>query len=146
MSWTNTRIKLDQRGSASVELTLIVPALVLMLGLIVAGGRVWFARTTVNEAAHSAARAASLAGSAAEAATVGRSAGNHSLSTGGLRCSSSSVTVNVGAFGVPVGTPGTITAAARCRVAFADLLLRGLPGSIELTAAGASALDTYRSR
>ncbi len=57
MSLTPTRIKPDERGSASVELTVMVPALVLMLGLIVAGGRVWFARTTVNEAAHSAARA-----------------------------------------------------------------------------------------
>ena len=146
MSPPARRTKPNQRGSASVELTVIVPALVLMLGLIVAGGRVWFARTTVNEAAHSAARAASLAGSAAEAATVGHSAGEHSLSTGGLRCTSTSVTVNVSAFHVPVGTPGTITAAARCRVAFADLLLPGLPGSIELTASGASALDTYRSR
>ena len=146
MRLTATRINPDERGSASVELTVMVPALVLMLGLIVAGGRVWFARTTVNEAAHSAARAGSLAGSAAEAATVGHSAGEHSLTTGGLRCTSTSVTVNVSAFAVPVGTPATITAATRCRVAFADLLLPGLPGSIELTATGASALDTYRSR
>jgi Flp pilus assembly protein TadG len=146
MNLSLKRVKPNQRGSASVELTVMVPALVLMLGLIVAGGRVWFARTTVNEAAHSAARAASLAGSAAEAATAGRSAGEQSLSTGGLRCTATNVTVNVSAFGNPVGTPGTITAAARCHVAFADLLLSGLPGSIELTANGASALDTYRSR
>ena len=51
----------DQRGAAAVELTLLVPALLLTLGLLVAGGRPWFARTTVNEAAQTAARAASLA-------------------------------------------------------------------------------------
>ena len=132
MSWLTTRT--NQRGSASVELTVLVPALVLILGLIVAGGRLWFARTTVNEAAQSAARAASLARSAAEAATAGREAGEQSLATAGLRCASTGVTVNVGAFGVPVGTPATVTAATRCRVTFTDLLLPGMPGSIELTA------------
>ncbi len=57
----------DQRGSAAVEITVLVPALLLTLGLVVAGGRVWFARTTVIEAAYAAARAASLARSAGEA-------------------------------------------------------------------------------
>ena len=67
----------DQRGAAAVELTLLVPALLLVLGLLVAGGRLWFARTTVNEAAQSAARAASLARSAGAATTASRDAGAH---------------------------------------------------------------------
>src|ERR671917_1014191 len=134
----------NQRGSASVEITMLIPALLLTLGLLIVGGRVWFARTTVNEAAHSAARAASLAGSASEAAAAGRSAGAQSLATGGLRCASTAVEVNTAAFGVPVGTPATVTSKVSCRVGFADLLLPGLPGSIDLEAAGASALDTYR--
>ena len=136
----------DQRGSAAVEITMLVPALLATLGLLIAGGRVWFARTTVNEAAHAAARAASLARSAGEAAAAGRSAGAQSLATGGLRCSSTTVEVNTAAFGVPVGTPATVTATVGCRVGFGDLLLPGLPGSIDLQATGASALDTYRSR
>ena len=129
-----------------VELTVLVPALLLILGLIIAGGRVWFARTTVNEAAHSAARAASLARSAAEAGsrrTVRRRAvaghrrpalrlhrrrGQHRR----LRRSRRHA--------------GHDHRQHRCRVAFADLLLPGMPGSIDLTATGASALDTYRSR
>ena len=125
---------------------MLVPALLLTLGLVVAGGRVWFARTTVNEAAHSAVRAASLARSAGEAGTAGRSAGEQSLATGGLRCASTTVQVDTAAFGVPVGTPATVTATVSCRIAFADLLLPGLPGAIDLDATGASALDTYRSR
>ena len=136
----------DQRGSATVEITMLVPALLLILGLLVAGGRVWFARTTVNEAAHAAARAASLARAAGEAGLAGRSAGAQSLATGGLRCSSTTVDVNTTAFGVPVGTPATVTSTVRCRVGFTDLLLPGLAGSIELQATGTSALDTYRSR
>ena len=133
-------------GSAAVEITMLVPALLLTLGLVVAGGRVWFARTTVHEAAFTAARAASLARSAGEAATAGLSAGAQSLTTGGLRCISTAVQVDTAAFGVPVGTPATVTAGVRCRVGFSDLLLPGLPGSINLEATGASALDTYRSR
>jgi Flp pilus assembly protein TadG len=136
----------SQRGSAAVEITMLVPALLLTLGLLVVGGRVWFARTTVNEAAHAAARAASLSRAASEAAVDGRSAGAHSLATGGLRCTSTTVEVNTAAFGVPVGSPATVTARVSCSVGFGDLVLPGLPGSIDLQATAASALDTYRSR
>ena len=136
----------DQRGSAAVEITMLVPALLLTLGLIVVGGRVWFARTTVNESAHAAARAASLARTAGEARAEGQSVGEQSLATGGLRCTTTTVEVNPAAFEVPVGTPATVTSKVTCRVGFTDLLLPGLPGSIELQATGASALDTYRSR
>ena len=125
---------------------MLVPALLLTLGLVVVGGRVWFARTTVNESAHAAARAASLVRTADEAGAAGRSAGAQSLATGGLRCTSTTVEVNTAAFEVPVGTPATVTSTVTCRVGFTDLLLPGLPGSIELQATGASALDTYRSR
>ncbi|MFL6027791.1 MAG: TadE/TadG family type IV pilus assembly protein [Friedmanniella sp.] len=134
------------RGSATVELTLVVPALVLVLGLLVAGGRIWFARTTVTEAAQSAARAASLARAPGPAAADGQDAGRASLSTAGLRCASSSVEVRTAAFAVPVGTPATVRATVRCTVPLADILLPGLPGSLTLDGQGAAALDTYRSR
>ena len=141
-----TAIHRSERGSATVELAILIPALLLMLGLLAAGGRVLFARTTVTEAANSAARAASLARSAAEAATSGRSAAEQSLSTGGLRCGHAEIAINTAAFGVPVGTPATVTATVRCRVSFSDLLVPGISGSISLSASGASALDTYRGR
>jgi Flp pilus assembly protein TadG len=136
----------DQRGAAAVELTLLVPALLLMLGLLVAGGRLWFARTTVNEAAQTAARAASLARSADAAGKAGRDAGGQSLATAGLRCRTTSVSINTGAFGVPAGTPSTVTSTISCVVDFSDVLLPGWPGSTELTARGSAALDTYRGR
>lgn len=138
--------RLEERGSVTVELTLMIPALLLILGLSVAGGRLWFARTTVVEAAQTAARAASLARTAEEAGAQGRAAGHRSLSTAGLRCASSSVSVSTAAFTVPVGTPATVTSTLQCRVSFADLLLPVIPGSIQLTGNGSSALDTYRSR
>jgi Flp pilus assembly protein TadG len=136
----------SQRGSAAIELALLVPALVIALALMVAGGRLWFARTTVTEAAQSSARAASLSRSAAQASAAGRTAGQESLTTGGLDCRDQTVSVDVAAFALPVGQPATVTSTINCVVAFSDLLLPGMPGTIRLTAAGASALDTYRSR
>lgn len=135
-----------ERGSVTVELTLVVPALVLVLGLLVAGGRLWFARATVVEAAQSAARAASLARTAGAAGADGRAAGHASLSTAGLVCSGTSVQVETAAFAVPVGTPATVRSTVGCTVPLADVVLPGLPGSIRLTGNGAAALDTYRSR
>ena len=135
-----------ERGSVTVELTLVVPALVLVLGLLVAGGRLWFARATVVEAAQSAARAASLARTAGEAGADGRAAGQASLSTAGLVCSATSVQVETTAFAVPVGTPATVRSTVGCTVPLGDVVLPGLPGSIRLTGDGAAALDTYRSR
>ena len=136
----------DEVGSASVELALLVPALVLMLGLLVGGGRLWFARTTVSEAAYSAARAASLSRTAGQASSEGAAAARLSLSTSGLTCLDQAVSVDTGAFAVPVGQPATVTTRVTCSVPFADVLLPGMPGSIRLHSTGSSALDTYRSR
>ncbi len=135
-----------ERGSVTVELTLVVPALVLVLGLLVAGGRLWFARAAVIESAQSAARAASLARDAGSAASDGRDAGRASLSTAGLRCSAASVEVGTAAFAVPVGTPAVVRSIVTCSVPLGDVALPGLPGSIRLSGEGAAALDTYRSR
>lgn len=130
----------------AVEIALLAPALVLVLGLLVAGGRLWFARTTVVEAASTSARAASLARGPGEALVVGGDAGRSSMTTAGLRCATASVRVSTAAFAVPVGTPATVTSDVTCSVPFADVLLPGLPGSIELAGHGAAALDTYRAR
>lgn len=136
----------DQRGAASVELVILVPALVIVLGLLVAGGRLWFARASVVEASESAARAASLARSAGEAKAAGHRAAERVLATDGLTCGDDSVSVDASAFGVPVGTPATVRASVTCRVPFADLSIPGMPGSIVVRAEGAAALDTYRAR
>lgn len=130
----------------AVEIALLAPALVLVLGLLVAGGRLWFARTTVVEAAQTSARAASLARSPGSASAVGTDAGRESMSTAGLRCASSSVRVSTAAFAVPVGTPATVTSDVTCSVPFADVFLPGIPGSIDLAGRGSAALDTYRAR
>ncbi|WP_198671964.1 TadE/TadG family type IV pilus assembly protein, partial [Desertihabitans aurantiacus] len=39
------------RGAAAAELALVVPVLVMIIGLVVAGGRLWLARQAVEDAA-----------------------------------------------------------------------------------------------
>ena len=146
MIMSSPRTTANQRGAATVELTLLVPALLLVVGLLVAGGRLWFARTTVNEAAQTAARAATLARSADTAVSAARDAGSQSLATAGLQCRSTSVSINSAAFSVPAGTPSTVTSTVMCRVDFSDIFLPGWPGSVQLIGHGSAALDTYRSR
>ena len=136
----------NERGAASLELVVVIPGLVLLLGMMIAGGRLWFARTTVTEAAQTAARAGSLARSASQAVVDGRYAGQQSLSTRGLRCSERSIVVNATGFATPVGTPATVRSRITCRVPLADLLLPGTPGSVLITRDGSAALDTYRAR
>ena len=139
-------LRFDERGAVAAELAMAVPALLLVLSLLVAGGRLWFARTAVIEAANTAARAGSLARTGAEASASGHDAGEQSLTTTGLRCASRSVSMDTAAFSVPVGTPATVRSTVSCQVFLSDLLLPVVPGSVDLEAAGASALDTYRAR
>lgn len=136
----------DQRGAATVELALVAPALLLMLALLMAGGRLWYARTVVAEAGYAAARAGSLARTAAEAQRAATSAGRQSLATAGMDCRQVKINISTAGFRVPAGTPATVTATIRCTVPLNDVVLPGLPGRIELDATGAAALDTYRSR
>jgi hypothetical protein len=100
----------------------------------------------VIEAAHTSARAASLARTATQATADGQSAATASLSTAGLVCVDRSVVIGTAAYRVPVGTPATVTSTISCGVLFSDILLPGMPGSIALSGQGAAALDTYRGR
>lgn len=134
----------DERGSIAVELVILVPAVMMLLGLLIAGGRVWVARSELTDIAHDAARAASLAGNAAQARSYANQAvdgANHTTS-----CVAISVQVDGSGFARPVGSPATVRSHLTCRVRLSDLGLPGAPGSITIEGRGNSALDTYRER
>ena len=143
---SQTSAKRDECGAVAAELAVVITVLILMLGMVIAGGRLWFARTTVVEAAQTAARAASLERSAGRALAAGREAGARSMATAGLDCASSTISVDTAAFGVPVGVPGAISATVRCTVRLGDLGLPLIPGSTHLSGHASTALDTYRGR
>jgi Flp pilus assembly protein TadG len=129
-----------QRGSATVELVLAVPVLLLMLWFLVYCGRQADTRLRIQDAAHQAARAATLDRTAPTGAADARSTAATVLSDAGVTCRSLTVTTT--------GTlaPGsTVTVAVTCAVDLHDLALLQVPGSTRLTARFAAPVDLYRS-
>ena len=138
------RPRRNQRGSAAIEAVVAGPAVVLMILLVVFGGRVALAHQTVQRVAADAARAASLARTQTEA----RAAADTALRTGldqHLTCTNPTLDLDLTGFGTPAGTPASVTATLTCRVPTADLGLP-IPGQIAITATMTSPIDTYRER
>lgn len=134
------------RGSTSIELAIITPAVLAVFATAVIGGRVSLARQSIEASAFDVARTASLARTAGDAQATATSAARAILDAQGLSCASLTVSVSTGGFGVPVGQPATVTATVVCQTTFADVALPGLPGGATLSASFTSPLDTYRSR
>ncbi|SDY01248.1 TadE-like protein [Saccharopolyspora shandongensis] len=133
-------------GSASIELAILTPALLMLLALIVAGGRVVSADTAVEHAATAAARAASLARTPTAARTTALDTGARVLADQDLACTDIQLTTDTSGFG-RVGAPGIVTVTLRCAVALADLTsIPGLPVAVPLHAAFTSPVDPHRSR
>jgi Flp pilus assembly protein TadG len=131
-----------ERGSVSLELVVLTPGLLLVIGVLIYGGRLELAKQSVQSAASQAAREASIARTQPEANFTAI----RSLAEQGLNCVSSSVTVDTSGFASPAGTPATITAEVTCVVNLSDLAVPGVPGSQTVTATADSPLDTYRER
>jgi len=135
-----------ERGSVSVELALLAPALLLLLSFAVVAGRTQIAEGAVAEAARSAAREASLARDAATAAALAGAQAERTLATQDLRCEGTTVDVDTAGFQAPPGRPGDVTVSITCAVGMADLLAPGLPGSVTVEAVFTSPVDAYRER
>lgn len=136
----------NQRGSTTLELAIITPAVLGLGALILLGGRIAIAQQTVQAAASDAARSASIARTAGEAHGAARSAANDSLNNQGLNCAERTVVVDTSGFGRPLGVPATVTANITCRVSLGDLALPGLPGTIAVSGHAASPIDQFRER
>ena len=135
-----------ERGSVTVEMVLIAPALLALLMLTVLAGRVVLAGGTVEQVAAAGARAASLARSPAEATTAATDAVRRAVEEQHLQCQDVSVSVDTTGFRVPLGQPASVAVAVSCQVRLSDLTLPGLPGSRTLSDQAVSPLDPYRGR
>lgn len=136
----------DERGSATLEAVLVVPAFCLFLGLVIALGRIEVARQHVDAAAAEAARSGSLARDAASATSRATTAAQATLDSHQLDCQPARVEVDAAGFAVPVGTPASLKATVTCQVNLSDIALPGLPGSITITRQASSPLDVFRGR
>ena len=135
-----------QRGSVTLELTILGPALLMVLGMVIAAGRITISGGAVEAAASDAARQASIARDPAAASTQARAAATTTLAQQGLHCAALDVHVDTAGFAAPVGSPAQVSAQVSCTVALADLAVPGLPGTKTLRAQFASPLDRYRER
>jgi Flp pilus assembly protein TadG len=135
-----------QRGSVSLEVAVLGPALLVFLGVLIFAGRVAVAGQAVEQAAAEAARTASIARTQPDASTSATAAARDTLTQQGLDCTRIDVSVDTSGFGAPAGTPATVTATVACPLRLSDLAVPGLPGQRTVTASATSALDTYRER
>ncbi len=136
----------SDRGSATVELVVLAPALLAVLGLVIVAGRVSAAGGAVEQAAASAARAASIARDARAAQAGARSVAQDSLRDQGLTCRKLTTTMDTSGFAVAVGSPASVTVTVRCAVPLADVAVPGMPGERTVTAAMTSPIDSFRGR
>jgi Flp pilus assembly protein TadG len=132
----------EGRGSATVELTVLVPVLVMLLlfvGVVV--HRAVEARIRLDDVAHQAARAASLERSAPTAGAAARRTAEAALAAAGVSCASSDVRTD--AAGLRPG--GAVRVTVTCVVDLGDALLLGVAGRRSLSASALEPVDVYRS-
>lgn len=142
----SARTRDRERGSVTLELAILAPALILVLGLLVLGGRVEVAASAVEQATAAAARAASLERSVAAAQIAAESAVDRETAARDIRCVTTTVEVDASGLTAPLGTSASVTVRASCTVTMTDLAVPGLPGSRTITAEATSAVDRYRAR
>jgi Flp pilus assembly protein TadG len=131
----------DDRGAfAALELTILVPFVVVMLLLVVGFGRVSRGRQLVDQAAQAASRAASLSVSPAAASTAAHDAAAQTLTDGGMSCVSMNLELDTSQF----HAGGQVVARLTCRTDLSSLAMAGLPGAVTLTSSSTSPLETYR--
>lgn len=144
--WTHIGTPRDHRGSAAVEAVIGLPAFVLLVGLIVCGGRYANAHQSLQSAAAEAARTASIARDAHTAAVDATEAATSSITNQAIPCGQVDVDVDTGDFTKQAGQPGTVTVTVSCVLDLSDLAVPGTPGARTLSATMSSPLDTWRQK
>lgn len=141
-----TRGRSGEQGSATLELAILSPAVLALLALAIAAGRIEVAGGAVEQAGAAGARAASIARTSSTARAAATETARTSLRQQGITCGALAVIVDTAGFAVPVGRPAQVEVSVVCSVRLSDLGIPGLPGTRTLRAQVASPLDRYRSR
>lgn len=127
-----------ESGSASLELALITPVLLLLLMTVVGLGRLGQARAQIDAAAAHAARAATTARTPIEA--TNRAEQQLSAALGGPQCAQLDMSVDTTQF----RPAGTVAVEVGCLVPLRGLTGLSLPGSKLLETRAVSVVDAYR--
>lgn len=140
-------VRAGDRGSTTIELAILAPAVITFFVVAVIAGRYAIALQAADSAAFDAARTASLSRTEGTARSRAITAAKASFAAQGIRCRGPlGVQVDTSGFRVPVGQPGSVRVTVTCRAELSDVALPGMPGVTTLRASFTSPLDTYRSR
>ncbi|TDD96026.1 TadE/TadG family type IV pilus assembly protein [Jiangella asiatica] len=134
----------SERGSATLELAVLAPGLLLIIALLTLAGRHAIADGAVDRAAADAARAASLERTTAAGRQAAIDVARASLADESLSCLRTSVDVDMAGLRAPAGSHGHVTVTIRCPLKVADLPLPVPTRTITSTAV--SPVDAYRER
>lgn len=135
-----------EAGNAALELVVLAPVILFLLGFVIAAGRTSIAQGAVDAAARDAARQASISLTPGAAEAAAQASARDALSQDGLDCNPQVLVSTSGFSPQSVGQPGSVTAIVKCRVPLSDLVVPGLPGSKLLTFQFTSPLDPFRER
>lgn len=130
----------DHRGSATVELVLVTPILMVLALFVATAGRSGEALRQVQHAADNGARAASQA-SARNRESAGHAAAVDDLRANGRSCADQSIQV----INVRIGRLDAVKVLVSCRVNHAGLRLLGL-SSRRVEAESTEPIDFYRAK
>ncbi len=132
-----------EAGTASIELVLVAPVLLLLLAVVIGSGRVVSTKSAVLTVAREASRAAADAPDPATAHAIARERANEVAIGLGLDPARLSLEQDAGGFAR--GAPYRVSVSYR--VELSDLPAFGfLPGSFVVAARHAELTDRYRSR
>ena len=146
-STRRARVADGDRGAAPVEMAIIGMVAIGMIGLLVVGGRVAIASSSIADVAGAAAREASIARSASQADQLARTSALAALRSQNLHCQHGpDVVVDVSGFAAPLGSPASIRVDVTCVVSLSDVALPGLPGARTVHDHAVSPLDPFRAR
>ncbi|MFD3687006.1 TadE/TadG family type IV pilus assembly protein [Nocardiopsis sp. NPDC058631] len=130
------------RGSASVELALLVPVLLAFLALLALTGRDYTAALAVDALAHSAARAATLHTDPATAQEAAEQAVAESVGTWGRACQDPTVHLRP----ATVAGARAVRAEVSCTGHRDDLPALGVSENHTITARAVSVTDLHREQ
>jgi Flp pilus assembly protein TadG len=139
------RLRSSDGGNAALELVILAPVLLGLLGLVIAAGRTAIAQSAIDAAARDAARQASISLTPAAAQAAAQASARAALRADALDCVPV-VVLDISQFGTLPGNPGVVTATVSCTVPLASLAVPGIPGQERLQGTFVSPLDIYRSR
>lgn len=133
-------------GGVAIEAAIVAPGVVALILVAVAAGRVQTAAGTVEAAARSAARTASLARSVDGMDELVKKTAAETLRQQGVTCRDSDTVVKHGELISHGVTLATVEVTVRCEVGLSDLLPGpGMPGTKRLEGRFVSVVDRYRA-